>query len=100
MHTTRATEIVPGDMFVESVEAEFVQRGFQLKVCLLYTVHNGSFLGANRAIAHYALSEIQGCVKSYPSAVAGSLVALLHDTQRLSQLADQYLRRALPLQGP
>lgn len=100
MHTTRGTEIVSGNMLIESVEAEFVQRGFQLKVCLLYTVHNGTFHGANRAVTNYALSEIQGCVKSYPSAVAGSLVALLHDTQRLSQLADQYLGRALPLQGP
>ena len=80
MHSARTAEIVLGDVLVESVEAEFVQGRYQLKITTIHSVHNGTFHCADRAIADNALTEIQVCPKSYPSAVAASLVTLLHDT--------------------
>lgn len=84
--TAGFAEIMFGDAFVETVDAQLIKRRKHLKFRFGYTIDNGCFPGANRTIANNAFVEIQFCPESNFSAVARALVFLFHAIDGLPEI--------------
>jgi hypothetical protein len=79
MYTAFGAEIVPRNVPVELVDAEFVKRRHELEIRFFDAADDRAFLGTNGAIADDAFGRIKRRSKLNLAAVTCAIVGLFHD---------------------